>query len=301
MTKQVLRVVPLGKVFPDEDQPRKNFNAARLNELMESIKEHGIMNPLVVEDMKNGNYLLVDGERRYRAATELKMKEVPVLVQEAGTAVDRMIKQFHIQEQHENWSPVEKAVAIGVLAKELKLSVKKMARLLSMPERTVNDYEGFYSLLERRTFEKSEIPLHYARYIRRLADRAKKMYEATYEKEFDEMKIRALEKKLMASLKSGEIKNPADFTRLKDAFTSNPDAIEKYLKGKDTVTQLYLDSDAKLAKHARNVVQLCNLVAFHAAQTVQLGGVELIAAEPNAKARIIQATNALNELLSKLD
>jgi ParB family chromosome partitioning protein len=267
---------------------------------MASIKEHGIINPLVVEDYKNGNYLLVDGERRFRAATELKLKDVPVIVTPPMSATDRLVRQFHLQEQHQSWTATEKAVVIGQLAEELKMTVGELAKLLALPQGTVKTYEGFYSLLERVEFQKSEIPVNFAGYIVRLRSFTKKLYENIFEEEFDQNMQRQLESTVISHIKKGDIVKNVDITRLRDAFVKNPDTIKEFIKGKSTVAQLYLKSNAKVAHHARNVWQLANVLSTHINACVKLGGVELLADDQNALYKLSKLKIALDDLITKL-
>ncbi len=73
--------LPISKVEPDKGQPRKNFDDEKMEELKQSIKEHGIFQPLIVQD-KGDYYEIVAGERRWRAAMDLGLKEVPVIIKE---------------------------------------------------------------------------------------------------------------------------------------------------------------------------------------------------------------------------
>lgn len=288
--------IQLKSIQPDENQPRKDFNAARLSELMSSIKQHGIMSPLVVERMPGGAYQLVDGERRYRAATELKLESVPAIVIDALDETDRLIKQFHLQEQHQGWSHVEKAVAIGNLAENMKLSPEEVAKMLALPSRTIRDYIGFWSLLNRREYQKSEMPVSLASHIVRLRRATKKLYEETFEKEFSVEKQEQLEKAVIAQVKSGEIKNRNDFTKLYDVFTNDPDTITKFIEKNVSVTKIYLESNAKVAFHARNSVQLLNTLHHHLQKAEELGGLDMIRENRGAVNNAKRVKSLLNQI-----
>lgn len=300
MEKETHKEVLLSKVHPDENQPRKDFNAARLAELISSIKEHGIMNPLVVEAHPSGEYLLVDGERRYRAAQELKLKKVPVITVKPMNTVDRLVKQFHIQEQHEGWTSTEKAVAIGQLAEDMKMTPVGVAKLLSLPERTIRDYMGFWNLMTRKDFERSEVPITMARNIVGARDKAKKVYEAEFEKELTQEKQKGIERQIIAQIKAGEIKRQSDITKLVDTFSTDPKMIDTFIKGKGTVTKLYLESNAKVAHHARNVRQIGSLLSTHINYTVELGGVPLLAEDEVAVRALKKLSSELNSLVSTM-
>jgi ParB/RepB/Spo0J family partition protein len=128
-------------LFPDPKQPRKEFFEKDMKKLQTSIKDRGIMTPIVVEKMKDGKYLIVDGERRYRSATFLGMKEVPInIITEDLDEVDRNIVRFQLQETHSQWTVMEKAQAILLLKQALDLTTKDLSIAIGIPEATVSQY-----------------------------------------------------------------------------------------------------------------------------------------------------------------
>ena len=88
-TKQVVKevvkevdTIDINKIEPNNNQPRKNFNEDKIHELAESIKQHGLIEPLIVQKGKKGFYTIIAGERRWRAAREAGVKEIPVVVKD---------------------------------------------------------------------------------------------------------------------------------------------------------------------------------------------------------------------------
>ena len=77
------RMLPIYKVEPNPDQPRRDFDEEELQALADSITEHGIIQPLTVRELSNGYYQIIAGERRWRAARLANLSEVPVVVIEA--------------------------------------------------------------------------------------------------------------------------------------------------------------------------------------------------------------------------
>lgn len=269
MAERKVEIVPLNRVHPDADQPRKMFAVERMNDLMGSIKEHGIMSPLIVEKSPEG-YLLVDGERRFRAATELGLKEVPVILVSNQSATDRLIRQFHLQEQHEGWTATEKANAVGKLAQAMKLTVREMGKLLSLPDRTIGQYIAFYELLDRKQFEKSEVSIQYAGKIVGV----RKFITGVFNKkdlEFDVDHQRALESAIIARIKSGDIRKATDINKIQDAARVDPTAILKFIKNDKMSTQkLFIDADAKVAHHYRNAMYSARSITMHIEQGIGL-------------------------------
>ena len=130
-----MRKVPLGDVIPSPLQPRKEFAPEQLSELMESIREHGIIQPLIVRNV-NGKLELIAGERRFRASRELGMKEVPVIIR---TASDKDVLEMALIEnlQRENLSPLEEAHAYVRLSKEFGLRQEDIAQRVGKNRATV--------------------------------------------------------------------------------------------------------------------------------------------------------------------
>ena len=134
-------------IIPNRDQPRKTFDEAALEELAESIKQHGILQPLLVRPLPAGGYQLVAGERRWRAARIAKLSEVPVIIKELS---DTEAMELAIIEnlQREDLNPIEEAEGLQALAdkcgytqEEIAASVGKSRpaianslRLLRLPE-----------------------------------------------------------------------------------------------------------------------------------------------------------------------
>ena len=122
--EHVLRV-PLDRVKPSPLQPRKDFTTEALQELAASIKEQGIVQPLIVRD-KQTHYELIAGERRWRAAQLLNLAEVPVIVREAD---DRSVLELALIEnlQRENLNPMEEAVGYSQLIEQFQLRQEDVA------------------------------------------------------------------------------------------------------------------------------------------------------------------------------
>ena len=111
----------IGKIKPNPNQPRKNFDIDALNELAASIKIHGIVQPIVVNKQGNDEYLIIAGERRWRAANICGLKTVPVIVK---NYTDKQVKEISIIEnlQREDLNPIEAARAIKELMDEYGLT-----------------------------------------------------------------------------------------------------------------------------------------------------------------------------------
>lgn len=117
------------KIKPNKDQPRKTFNPEELEDLTQSIKQHGILQPLLVRP-KNGSYEIVAGERRYQAAKRAGLKEVPVVIKEID---DSQVFTLALIEnlQRSDLSPIEEARGYKLLIEQQQLTQEALSALVS--------------------------------------------------------------------------------------------------------------------------------------------------------------------------
>lgn len=106
--------LPLNEITPNKEQPRKTFDEGALLELAESIKQHGVLQPLLVRPLPTGGYQLVAGERRWRASRMAGLKEVPVIIKEL-TDVETMEIAIIENLQREDLNPIEEAEGLQAL------------------------------------------------------------------------------------------------------------------------------------------------------------------------------------------
>ena len=120
-----IREMKLNEIEPNADQPRKNFNDEKLIQLAESIKNHGIIQPLIVKKYED-TYKIVAGERRWRAARIAGLDTVPVIIKDFSS---KQVMEVALIEniQREDLNPIEEAEAYQNLAKEFKMSHETIA------------------------------------------------------------------------------------------------------------------------------------------------------------------------------
>lgn len=125
----VIRRVNVDLIDNNPDQPRKRFDEDKLSELADSIREHGIVQPLILK--RNGDrYTIIAGERRFRAARMAEVREVPAIVRDMD---DREVMEVALIEniQRENLNPIEEAAAINYLIEQHDLTQEEVAKRLS--------------------------------------------------------------------------------------------------------------------------------------------------------------------------
>ena len=121
------RTLPIYKVEPNPNQPRQDFDPEDLEALADSIRTHGIIQPLTVREMPNGYYQIIAGERRWRAARLAEVSEVPAVVMEAD---DKKVMELALIEnlQRQDLNPVEEAMGYHALMEEYGLTQEEAAK-----------------------------------------------------------------------------------------------------------------------------------------------------------------------------
>ena len=124
---EAVTILPLQKVEPNPNQPRKLFDEEQLQALADSIAEHGLLQPLAVRDIGDGFYQIIAGERRWRASRIAGLKEVPVMIVEAD---DRTVMELALVEnlQRQDLNPMEEAEGYRVLMEDFGLTQEQAAQ-----------------------------------------------------------------------------------------------------------------------------------------------------------------------------
>ncbi|WP_142315244.1 ParB/RepB/Spo0J family partition protein [Bacillus pseudomycoides] len=136
--EEKIQEIALTELRPNPYQPRKNFQKEAIQELAASIKEHGILQPLIVRKSIKG-YEIVAGERRYRAAKEACLEKVPTVVRELN---EQQMMEFALLEnlQREDLNPMEEALAYQMLMDELNVTQEQLAKRLGKSRPYIANY-----------------------------------------------------------------------------------------------------------------------------------------------------------------
>ena len=147
VVKKVEQTLNINRIEPNKNQPRKEFNEDALQELADSIKQFGVIEPLVVVKRK-GYYELIAGERRWRAARIAGLKEVPVVIKDYD---DQQIVEIALIEniQREDLNPIEEAHAYERLIQEFNLTQDEVAERVSKSRTTVTNALRLLKLTEK--------------------------------------------------------------------------------------------------------------------------------------------------------
>ena len=132
-----LKQIKIKEIFPDEEQPRRDFSPEALEALAASIKEHGILQPIVVT-REDGKYKIVAGERRWRAAKIAGLDKIPAIVRTLDSQ-NRLELSIIENAQREDLNPIELATAYAKLKNQFNLSDEDIAAKVGKSETTVQN------------------------------------------------------------------------------------------------------------------------------------------------------------------
>jgi ParB family chromosome partitioning protein len=120
-------LISINKIKSDEEQPRKLFDSEKIAELAESIKTHGIIQPLILRKYLQDQYIIVAGERRWRAAKMIGLKEIPAIIMELS---DRDILEISLIEniQRQDLNPIEEALAYRKLLNDFNITQEELSK-----------------------------------------------------------------------------------------------------------------------------------------------------------------------------
>lgn len=234
--------IDISKIRPDPEQPRKQFSKEDIERLAENIKSNGILVPLVVMPSgpdKKGEYLLIDGERRHRAAKKIDLKKVPCMIMRKVEGFNLDILRFAIHHQREDWTPFEKADKLYQMKETYGKSLDEISREVGISVQTIRQY------LKTRELPQS---------VRDRAQKNRKKFKMSYLTEMVGV-TKNLDPKWQAEFKDPEdiiakkvedkiIKSPIELRRLRHVFKkNNPVVIRRFFGDEEyTAEDAYIQS-----------------------------------------------------------
>lgn len=208
--------VPISQVESCSSQPRKNFDEATLSDLANSIREHGIIQPLTVRRLQSGYYQIIAGERRWRAARMAGLAEVPVVIIEAD---DRKAAELAMIEnlQREDLNPMEEAAGYQALVEKYHMTQEEAAQQVGKSRSAVTNSMRLLSLSPtvRKMVENGVLSAGHARALLPLStDIQKKTAQSVVDEGLSVRQTEALVKKLTSEKKQKKQtnSNQVDYT-----------------------------------------------------------------------------------------
>jgi ParB family chromosome partitioning protein len=171
-SEERIQIIPLRQIQPNVDQPRKHFDQAALQEMADSIREHGVLQPIIISPLETNGYQIIAGERRWRSAQLAGLKDIPAIVREKA-AVEQLEIALIENVQRVNLSPLEQAQSIVHLHEQFNLSYKDIAQKLGKASPTVHNLARLLQLPDaaRQALQERQITEGHARAILALKDK----------------------------------------------------------------------------------------------------------------------------------
>lgn len=192
---------PIGELYPNHAQPRKHFDEARLEELAQSIREKGVLQPILAKKTEKG-YVIIAGERRWRAAQKAGKKEVPVILKELS---DNEILELALIEniQREDLNPIEEAESYQRLILDLGLTQEEVSKRVGKDRTTISNALRLLKLSKevREKIISGELSVGHARCLISLDDKTfqNRLLEEILTKGLSVRQVEALVKKSRGS------------------------------------------------------------------------------------------------------
>jgi ParB family transcriptional regulator, chromosome partitioning protein len=248
-------MLSLDVIEPMQRQPRVHFDDVALGELAESIKVHGIIQPITVRRIHAKSYQIISGERRYRASKLAGLEEVPVYIRLADD--QQMLEMALIENiQREDLNPIEIAYTYGRLKEEFLLSDEKLADRVGKQRSTVTNYLRLLKLHDDiiAAVKNQQISMGHARALAGVSDRAFQL-SLLNQIRTEELSVRAVEQLIagyQADRSTKKVKQdsrlPEDLRLIQDQFSSFFGAkaiLKRDAKGSGQIT-LKFNTDGEL-------------------------------------------------------
>ena len=195
-------MLPISQVEPGIKQPRKRFDEESLSDLAESIRTHGLIQPLTVRRLSSGYYQIIAGERRWRASKQAGLTEVPAVIIEAD---DRKVMELGLIEnlQREDLNPIEEALGYKALVEDYGLTQEEVARQVGKSRPAVANALRLMALPDaiRQLLEEGKLSAGHGRALLTLSDGSlqRKLAQKVIAEDLSVRQTEALAKRLAAA------------------------------------------------------------------------------------------------------
>lgn len=202
---EVIEDIALVSIKPNPFQPRRIFDEDKINELAQSIKEHGVFQPIILKKVKQG-YIIVSGERRFRATQKVGLKSIPSIVRQYEEA---KVAEIALAEnlQRENLTPIEEAEAYKIVMNNLKLTQTELAAKVGKSRSHVTNTLGLLNLPHevQQMLLTNQISMGHARALSKLENpkQVVKLAHSIIEKQ---LSVRQIEELTMQEEKTNKMK-----------------------------------------------------------------------------------------------
>ena len=173
--KQIVNI-KISDIYPNNTQPRKSFDEDKIIALCESIKKHGVLQPIVLKPDENGKYMIIAGERRYRACKMAKKQEIPAVIKDIPT---KEVMEIALVEnlQRENLNIIEEGIAYKNLIEKYKSTQEELASLVGKSRPYITNTMRLLNLSKEviRYIELDKISPGHGKALLRISDEKKQI------------------------------------------------------------------------------------------------------------------------------
>lgn len=192
--------IDLEKIYPNDTQPRKVFDQEKIEVLSESIKNHGVLQPIVVKPDDENKYMIIAGERRYRASKLAKKKDIPAIIKDIPM---KSVMEIALIEnlQRENLNSIEEAVAYKSLIENYDVTQEEISEAVGKSRPHITNTLRLLNLAEevRNMIDESQITAGHGKALLKIVDHEIqiKLAERIVEEELSVREIEAITKKIL--------------------------------------------------------------------------------------------------------
>ena len=208
-TEKDVKKIKITQIEPNKTQPRRDFDEEKIEELAESIKEYGLLQPIVVKLNKNGFYTIIAGERRWRASRLAGLKEIPAVIKDVSEQTEKEITLIE-NIQRENLNSLEEAAGIKELIDEYGLTQDEVAKKIGRSRTAVTNTLRLLNLPEeiKQLLKEEKLTQGHARTLLALENNALAL-EVAKQVIAQEMSVRQLENYIASLKKVKKEKRPS--------------------------------------------------------------------------------------------
>jgi len=201
---EIIEEISLSDIKSNPFQPRRVFDEDKINELAQSIKEHGVFQPIILKKVKQG-YMIVSGERRFRAALKVGLKTIPSIIRQYEEA---KVAEIALAEnlQRENLTPIEEAEAYKVIMKNMSLTQAELALKVGKSRSHVTNTLGLLNLPQevQNLLLTNQISMGHARALSKL-ENPQKIIKLAYQIIDKQLSVRQIEELTKTEEKTNKI------------------------------------------------------------------------------------------------
>lgn len=215
VTAEGTSTLRLSEIEPNKGQPRKQFDMEALQQLADSISEHGVIQPLIVRSMESGGYQIVAGERRWRAAKMAGLSEIPVVIRDDIS--DEQAMQFAMIEnlQRENLNPIEEALGYKDLLDKTGITQDQLAKVLGKARSSITNSLGLLTMptAVQELLKNGSLSVGHCKALKKIKDEAV-LIELAHKTAEGELSVRQVE-----AIARREEKNAEESKKVKKKLT----------------------------------------------------------------------------------